>query len=61
VFLGEALAVVDWLAIGLIVTVNTVAVPVTPAAEPFPQRCPSRPDPCHLFLLKPTLGVRGLG
>jgi inner membrane transporter RhtA len=31
-FLGEALAVVDWLAIGLIVGANALAVNVTPAA-----------------------------
>jgi inner membrane transporter RhtA len=34
IFLGEALAPVDWLAIGLIVTANAVAVLVIPAAEP---------------------------
>jgi threonine/homoserine efflux transporter RhtA len=31
-FLGEALAAVDWLAVGLIVSANAVAVLVTPRA-----------------------------
>ena len=33
-FLGEALAAVDWLAVGLIVSANAVAVLVTPKAAP---------------------------
>ena len=33
-FLGEALAAVDWLAIGLIVSANAVAVLVTPEVAP---------------------------
>lgn len=35
-FLGEALAAVDWLAVGLIVTANAVAVLVTPATAQRP-------------------------
>ena len=42
VVLGETLAPIDWLAIGLIVTANAASIVVTPAAPPRPgrRRCP---------------------
>ncbi|WP_308258109.1 EamA family transporter [Pseudonocardia lacus] len=43
VVLGQALGALDWLAIGLIVTANSVAVLVTPAVAPHDRRAPAGP------------------